>query len=57
MVDGATRGLGLASRGEIDVARLVTHQFPLGEIQHAFETAAARPAGFVKAVLLPDENQ
>jgi threonine dehydrogenase-like Zn-dependent dehydrogenase len=57
MVDGARRGLALAAAGTIDVSRLVTHTFPLPEMQRAFETAAARPEGYVKGVLIPaDEN-
>ncbi|HEV2121291.1 MAG TPA: zinc-binding dehydrogenase, partial [Chloroflexota bacterium] len=35
MVDGARRGLALATRGTLDIARLVTHQFPLSDIQRA----------------------
>jgi L-iditol 2-dehydrogenase len=54
MVDGARRGLALASRGLIDVSRLVTHRFALSDIQRAFETAAERPPGFVKAVVVTE---
>jgi threonine dehydrogenase-like Zn-dependent dehydrogenase len=54
IVDGARRGLGLAARGAIALAPLVTHRFPLSRLQEAFETAARRPPGFVKAVVVPD---
>ncbi len=54
MVDGARRGLALAARGDLQVAPLVTHRFRLDDLQHAFETAAARPEGFVKAVVLAE---
>jgi threonine dehydrogenase-like Zn-dependent dehydrogenase len=53
-VDAARRGLALAARGQLDVARLLTHRFPLSRLQEAFETAAARQPGFVKAVVVPD---
>jgi threonine dehydrogenase-like Zn-dependent dehydrogenase len=54
MMDGARRGLALAASRAIGVDRLVTHTFPLSCLQAAFETAASRPAGFVKAVVVPD---
>jgi threonine dehydrogenase-like Zn-dependent dehydrogenase len=54
IVDGARRGLALAGRGALDLERLVTHRFGLTELQRAFETAAARPSGFVKAVIVPN---
>lgn len=54
MVDGARRGLALAASGAIAMDRLVTHTFPLSQLQAAFDTAASRPAGFVKAVVVPD---
>lgn len=53
MVDGARRGLALAARGALDLPRLVTHRFPLPDLEDAFSVAAARPSGFVKAVVLP----
>jgi L-iditol 2-dehydrogenase len=53
MIDGARRGLALAARGAIDLHPLITHRFPLADLQQAFATAAARPPGFVKAVVLP----
>jgi threonine dehydrogenase-like Zn-dependent dehydrogenase len=53
MIDGARRGLALAARGAIDLRPLITHHFPLGSLQDAFTTAAQRPHGFVKAVVVP----
>jgi L-iditol 2-dehydrogenase len=53
MVDGARRGLDLAARGALDLRPLLTHRFPLPDLQKAFATAAARPPGFVKAVIVP----
>ncbi|MGK7396808.1 MAG: MDR/zinc-dependent alcohol dehydrogenase-like family protein [Candidatus Cyclobacteriaceae bacterium M3_2C_046] len=36
---------------QIDPFPLITHQFPLEDIQYAFELAAQRPEGFVKAII------
>lgn len=54
IVDGARRGLALAARGTLRLVPLVTHRFALPDIQRAFETAAERPPGFVKAVIVPE---
>jgi hypothetical protein len=35
---------------------LVTHRYPLAEINTAFETAVAKPPGFAKATVIVDEN-
>jgi threonine dehydrogenase-like Zn-dependent dehydrogenase len=51
LMDGARRGLDLAARGAIKLRPLVTHSFALPDLQRAFETAVARPPGFVKAVV------
>jgi threonine dehydrogenase-like Zn-dependent dehydrogenase len=53
MVDGARRGLDLVARGALDLRPLLTHRFPLPDLQRAFATAAERPPGFVKAVIVP----
>jgi L-iditol 2-dehydrogenase len=53
MIDGARRGLALAAGGALDLRPLITHRFPLASLQDAFATAATRPPGFVKAVVLP----
>ena len=52
-IDGAARGLALAARGALDLRPLITHRFPLAALPAAFATAAERPTGFVKAVILP----
>jgi L-iditol 2-dehydrogenase len=41
----------LLARSRLDLASLVTHQFPLADIGEAFATAVAKPDGFVKAVV------
>jgi len=43
--------LGLST--VIDLGRLVTHEFPLAEVDRAIKTALDREAGAVKVVLRP----
>jgi L-iditol 2-dehydrogenase len=50
---GMRIGMRLVNAGRLDAARLVTGSFSLDEIGRAFETAAAKPDGFVKAVVEP----
>jgi L-iditol 2-dehydrogenase len=50
---GMRTGMRLVNAGRLDAAQLVTGSFSLDEIGHAFETAAAKPDGFVKAVVEP----
>jgi threonine dehydrogenase-like Zn-dependent dehydrogenase len=50
---GMRTGMRLVNAGRLDAAQLVTGSFSLDEIGHAFETAAAKPNGFVKAVVEP----
>jgi threonine dehydrogenase-like Zn-dependent dehydrogenase len=44
----------LMSAGLIDVGPLITHAFPLERIDEAFQAAAGKPDGFVKAVIKPN---
>jgi threonine dehydrogenase-like Zn-dependent dehydrogenase len=46
------RGLALAAAGRIDLASLVTHTYPLDQVDAAFGALAAKPAGFIKSVVL-----
>jgi threonine dehydrogenase-like Zn-dependent dehydrogenase len=48
-VEGMRAAVELAATGVLDVERLVTHRFPLTRAGDAFEAAATRPDGFVKA--------
>jgi threonine dehydrogenase-like Zn-dependent dehydrogenase len=48
-VEGMRAAVELAAQGVLDVERLVTHRFPLARAGDAFEAAATRPDGFVKA--------
>jgi L-iditol 2-dehydrogenase len=50
---GMRTGMRLVNARVLDAAQLVTGSFSLDEIGRAFETAAAKPNGFVKAVVEP----
>lgn len=50
---GMRAGMRLVNAGVLDASPLVTAAYPLGKIAEAFETAAAKPDGFVKAVVEP----
>jgi threonine dehydrogenase-like Zn-dependent dehydrogenase len=52
-VRGVRDAAEAVARGELDPAPLYTHEFALGEIAAAFETAAERPHGFLKALVRP----
>jgi len=51
--DGMVEGVRLIANGALQVERLISHVFPLGEINHAFAMASMRPDGFFKAVVAP----
>jgi threonine dehydrogenase-like Zn-dependent dehydrogenase len=53
VLDGARRALDLLNRGLLDPRPLITHRYPLDDLSTAFHDAAARPAGFIKAVVEP----
>jgi L-iditol 2-dehydrogenase len=54
------RGMEVGSRllgaGIVDLSAHVTHRFELAEIADAFDTALAKPEGFVKATVVPDQR-
>ena len=52
-VDAMREAAELAAAGDLDVAALVTHRFPLARLEEAFEAARTRPTGFVKAWVAP----
>jgi L-iditol 2-dehydrogenase len=48
---GMRVGMRLLTSGRIALDELVTHRYPLEDIRSAFETAHAKPDGFVKATV------
>jgi len=48
---GMRAGMRLLASGRIALDELVTHRFPLADVNRAFATAVAKPAGFVKATV------
>ncbi|MDG4824150.1 alcohol dehydrogenase catalytic domain-containing protein [Asanoa sp. WMMD1127] len=48
---GMSVGMRLLTAGRLSLAPLVSHRFPLDRVNEAFETARAKPEGFVKAVV------
>jgi threonine dehydrogenase-like Zn-dependent dehydrogenase len=54
---GMEEGVALLAAGGLDLAPLITHTFPLSEINQAFGTAEARPEGFLKSVVLPEPER
>jgi threonine dehydrogenase-like Zn-dependent dehydrogenase len=50
-VDGVRRALNAMASGVIDPAPLLTHRYPLDEIDAAFAATRDRPDGFIKAVV------
>jgi L-iditol 2-dehydrogenase len=50
-VEGMRQGLGLLESGRLNMKPLITHRFPLHDINVGFDTAAAKSEGFVKGVI------
>jgi L-iditol 2-dehydrogenase len=53
ILTGFRAGMRLVNAGVLDVAPLLTHTYPLSATVEAFETATAKPDGFVKAAVEP----
>jgi threonine dehydrogenase-like Zn-dependent dehydrogenase len=53
ILGGMRAGMRLLTSGRISLAELVTHRFSLDDIGSAFQTAIAKPEGFVKATVMP----
>lgn len=53
---GMEEGVRLLAEGGLDLAPLITHSFPLAEINRAFAMTEERPEGFLKSVVLPGER-
>lgn len=50
-MEGIRTGMKLLENGQLAMDPLVTHSFPLEQINEAFEAAESKPPGFVKAVI------
>jgi len=51
--DGVRRTEILINHGVFKTDQLISHRFPLAEVQRAFETLENRPAGYLKGVVVP----
>lgn len=54
LTEAIRRGLQLAGEGQIRPGRLITHRFPLEDVDRAFEALASKPPGFIKAIVVSD---
>ncbi|HEX3556490.1 MAG TPA: alcohol dehydrogenase catalytic domain-containing protein [Thermoanaerobaculia bacterium] len=54
---GMREGVALLAAGGLDLAPLITHTFPLAEINRAFAMAEERPEGFLKSVVVPEPGR
>jgi 2-desacetyl-2-hydroxyethyl bacteriochlorophyllide A dehydrogenase len=52
-VRGVREAAAAVAEGRLDPSPLYTHEFALGDIGDAFQTAAERPHGFLKALMRP----
>lgn len=50
---GMVGGITLLEEGQLDMKTLVTHAYPLDQIDDAFHQSADKPRGFIKAVVTP----
>jgi threonine dehydrogenase-like Zn-dependent dehydrogenase len=55
IMHGMRAGMRLVNAGVLDVTPLRGDTYPLDSIADAFQAAAAKPHGFVKAVVTPDQ--
>jgi threonine dehydrogenase-like Zn-dependent dehydrogenase len=51
IMGGMRTGMRLLTSGRLALDDLVTHRFPLAQVNRAFAVAAEKPAGFVKATV------
>ena len=53
---GMRIGMRLLTAGRLSLADVVTHRFPLDQIDRAFQTAHEKPTGFAKATVIVDRK-
>ena len=53
---GMRIGMRLLTSGRLSLDDLLTHRFPLNEINLAFATACEKPEGFVKSTVVMDKT-
>ena len=53
---GMSVGMRLVTSGRLSLEGLVTHAFPLADINEAFATAVSKPEGFVKSTVVLDDQ-
>jgi threonine dehydrogenase-like Zn-dependent dehydrogenase len=53
VTDSLRRAAMLYNRGSLQVRPLITHQFKLEEVQHAFETLHSKPKDYIKGIVVP----
>lgn len=54
--DDFRRAVLYINNGTFQNKALVTHEYPLSQIQRAFEELDKKPEGFMKGIVVPDEN-
>ncbi|MBN2048408.1 MAG: alcohol dehydrogenase catalytic domain-containing protein [Anaerolineaceae bacterium] len=53
MAHGMRAALELIRRGTLDMPSMITHQFPLDELDQAFTAMVEKPQGYIKAIVKP----
>ncbi|MFG1813595.1 alcohol dehydrogenase catalytic domain-containing protein [Kribbella sp. NPDC049174] len=56
LADSIRRGLDIAAVGRIDYASLFTHRYPLSALDQAYTDLRTKPEGFVKALIVLNNN-
>lgn len=52
-MDDLRRAVALLNEGTFKVEEIISHTFPLSDIQTAFETLENKPAGYLKGIVIP----